>query len=224
MLCSKAKFTSTKQIFCQGTLQLNVCSNIQATPRFNWLTRTYQVWRTWGSDIQSQVSGSASGSCLEMLSLRPHPHFMNLHFNFREFMSTLNLRSTSLLRDIFSKNFGHKMQAIPSATVIRWINYKHPSIFVLRLVSSPQSHLSFTPQSHLETTYLLICYPFFTLYLEIPLGLGKTHKIITLWLHLLLDQKAAFDTDFIHKIKPNTSGLLPKSNPFSTINICSLWE
>jgi len=60
--------------------------------------------------------------------------------------------------------------------------------------------------------------------LEIPLGLGKTHKIITLWLHLLLDQKAAFDTDFIHKIKPNTSGLLPKSNPFSTINICSLWE
>ena len=159
-----------------------------------------------------------------MLSLRPHPHFMNLHFNFREFMSTLNLRSTSLLRDVFSKDFGHKMQAIPSETVIRRINYKYPGIFVLRLVISAQSHLSFAAQSHLETTYLFTGYPFFTLYLEIPLGHGKTHKIITLWLHLLLDQKAAFHTDFIHKIKPNTFGLLPKSNPFSSLNICSLWE
>ena len=161
-----------------------------------------------------------------MLSLRPHPHFMNLHFNFREFMSTLNLRSTSLLRDILSKNFGHKMQAIPSETVIRRINCKYPSIFVLRFVISPQPHSPFSPQSRLKTTYLFTWYPFFTLYLDIPLGLGKTHKInvITLWLHLLLDQKVAFHPDFIHKIKPNNFGLLPKSNLLSSISICSLWE
>lgn len=82
-----------------------------------------------------------------MLSLRPHPHFMNLHFNFREFMSTLNLRSTSLLRDILSKNFGHKMQAIPSETVIRWINSKYPSIFYSDL-SFHHSHIRHSHRSH----------------------------------------------------------------------------